>query len=186
MKRTLAVILIIIAAGLAACAKPAPEPEPTAAPTPAPTDAPAPTETEGKPAVSMFDLAERMRETMPDGNTLAYASKSDPNAEDEFSFVSDLEYGKVETFFILYAPDGKTSAAEIVVIALVDPADAEAAEASLRRHVEKRIALYSTYEPQFVPELEKAVIFTEGRYAVLIIGGSGDAPENAFREFINN
>ncbi|MCR5611278.1 MAG: DUF4358 domain-containing protein [Clostridiales bacterium] len=173
MKRTVAFILILaLTVWLAGCLKPSPDPDPNGG--------------EKKPTVSMFDLAERMRETMPDGSTLAYASKNDANAEDEFSFVSDMAFDRVEDFFILYAPDGNSSAAEIVVIALSDPSDAAEAEASLKRHVEKRINLYSTYAPQFVPELEKAVIFTEEQYAVLIIGGEGNAPETAFREFIKN
>lgn len=175
IKKIIAVLLTVIAAtGLFGCAKPAPVPEePTAEPT-------------EKPTVSMFDLAECMREAMPEGKTLVYASKSDSNAEDEFSYVSDIAYEKVEDFFILYAPEGKTSAAEIVVIAMASAGDAEAAADSLRRHVQNRIGLYSTYEPQFVPELENAVIFTEKQYAVLIVGGADGAPEKAFRDFIDN
>ncbi len=166
MKRLLAItICFIMAAAVCGCAK---------SPSPA----------EKKETVSMFDLAESMRSAMPRGEQMEYASKSDENAEDEFAHVSAFDYDKVEDFFILYAKDGKTSADEIVVIALKDASDADAALETLSAHVTRRSELYSVYEPSLLPVLNDARLFTHAQYAVLIVGDDNGSAEEAFKSFI--
>ncbi len=161
MKRLVAVFAALLALLLAAC---------TAAPQ--------------KETVSMFDLSRAMGDAHAGQTEMKLASSSDANPEELFERFSDMDYGKVESFFLLYAADGAASTDEIAVIALRDAADAAEAAKSLERHVEKRRALYGTYAPELVPVLDGAVVFTSAQYAVLIISPNADAVRLAFEEFI--
>jgi hypothetical protein len=137
-----------------------------------------------KPTVSMFDLSRKMLEAHGAGTEMAYASSSDDDPEELLIHVSDVDYSKVDSFFILYAADGSASADEIVVIAMKDPADVKTASESLKKHVESRRALYSTYEPELADQLENAEVFTDAQYAVLIISPNESAVEKAFYDYI--
>ena len=139
-----------------------------------------------RPVVSMFDLSEAMNAAHASSAEMSYTSSSEKDAADKLAYVSDIDYSKVEAFFISYAKEGKGNADEIVVIALKDAADAREAEDSLTAHVESRINLYSTYDPGQVPALKKAVIFSEAQYAVLIVSENAAEVEKAFRDFIAN
>lgn len=139
---------------------------------------------EKKPTVSMFDLSRKMLEAHGGEEGMAYASNSDTDAEAELAYVAEIDYSNVEAFFVSYASDAKGNADEIAVIALKDPADAEAAADQLKAHVSKRMELYSVYDPEQVPALEKARVFTHAQYAVLIVSSNADAVEKAFSDFI--
>lgn len=179
MKKAVSVFLIIAFALLlpAACAPKTPEP---AVNTPDPTQS---TPEQTPKSVSMFDLSEALCKAC-EGSELVYASSSDADAAGEFAYVSDLDYEKVESFMMLYAPDGNVSPEEIVVICLSDEADAPLAEQSLRAHVKSRSALYSSYKPEFVNAVEAAEVFTRDRFAVLIISEHAEAVRTAFDDFI--
>lgn len=179
MKRNIALLLLIVifAASALGCAGVAGETEPTAAPTEA-------AEVTQTPAVSMFDLSEALRSAHNGSAELSYVSSSDQDPAGKLAYVSDIDYEKVESFMMLYAADGKESTDEIVVIALKDASDAPEAADTLRTHVESRISLYSTYAPELVGPLRNAKVFTEGRYAVLIISENAEAVSRAFSNFI--
>ena len=105
----------------------------------------------------------------------------DENAEKAFSYISDLEYNEIHGFFLAYAADGM--AYEIAVVQLKDKSDASAMADSLREHVQSRVQMYKTYEPQQVQRAESAVVKTDGDCVLLI---KSDAPQNAetaFKEF---
>lgn len=136
-----------------------------------------------KQTVSMFDLSEAMSAAHAGQTEMKLASSSDADPEGIFERFSDMDYGKVESFFLLYAADGAASTDEIAVIALRDAADAAEAAKSLERHVEKRRALYGTYAPELVPALDGAEVFTSAQYAVLIVSPNADAVRRAFEEF---
>ena len=84
----------------------------------------------------------------------------DENAEKAFSYISDLEYNKIHGFFLAYAADGM--AYEIAVVQLKDKSDASAMADSLREHVQSRVQMYKTYEPQQVQRTESAVVKNDG------------------------
>lgn len=170
-KLTVLFMALLVSMAFCACAGKPNEAEPTAEPT-------------EKPPISMFDLSEALRSARGEGAELSYASTSDINAAEELAYVTDIDYEKVESFMMLYASDGSESTDEIVVIALKDASDANAAADSLNEHVESRIKLYNTYAPDKVDSLKNAEVFTKGRYAVLIICENADAVSRAFTEFI--
>lgn len=105
----------------------------------------------------------------------------DENAEKAFSYISDLEYNKIHVFFLAYAADGM--AYEIAVVQLKDKSDASAMADSLREHVQSRVQMYKTYEPQQVQRAESAVVKTDGDCVLLIMSDAPQNAETAFKEF---
>lgn len=105
----------------------------------------------------------------------------DENAEKAFSYISDLEYNKIHGFFLAYAADGM--AYEIAVVQLKDKSDASAMADSLREHVQSRVQMYKTYEPQQMQRAESAVVKTDGDCVLLIMSDAPQNAETAFKEF---
>lgn len=105
----------------------------------------------------------------------------DENAEKAFSYISDLEYNKIHGFFLTYAADGM--AYEIAVVQLKDKSDASAMADSLREHVQSRVQMYKTYEPEQVQRAESAVVKTDGDCVLLIMSDAPQNAETAFKEF---
>ena len=105
----------------------------------------------------------------------------DENAEKALSYISDLEYNKIHGFFLAYAADGM--AYEIAVVQLKDKSDASAMADSLREHVQSRVQMYKTYEPQQVQRAESAVVKTDGDCVLLIMSDAPQNAETAFKEF---
>lgn len=134
--------------------------------------------------VSMFDLSQAMLAVHKDPSGMAYASSADDDPAGKLAYVSDIEYEKVESFFISYAKDGKGNSDEIVVIAVKDEADASQAVESLKAHIRKRISLYSTYDPDQVKTLEQAEVFSYEQYAVLVVAENGSEIVKAFYDFV--
>ena len=135
-------------------------------------------------SVSMYDLSRAMLDAMQTEEPMRYASASDTGAEEKFARVSDMDYAHVEDFFILYAENGAGNADEIAVVAVNNERDVSAAADSLRAHVEYRTQLYSTYDPAQVPKLNDALVFNEGRYAVLVVCDDPAAVKAAFEMFL--
>lgn len=163
MKRLLCLALALILL-LAGCAGPGNTPE---------------TEATASPMVSLYDLRKAMLEAQPDLPDMTAVSSSDENAGELFAYLSELEYEKVEGYFLAYASDGK-SANEFAVICLKDPADLPALETTLKAHVQGRVNLYKTYAPELVEQASAAEIVTEGRYAALIMCEDRAAVKAAF------
>ena len=124
-------------------------------------------------------------------NSMVSADKSLPemkvsgsweeNSEKAFSYISDLEYNKIHGFFLAYAADGM--AYEIAVVQLKDKSDASTMADSLREHVQSRVQMYKTYEPQQVQRAESAVVKTDGDCVLLIMSDAPQNAETAFKEF---
>ena len=108
---------------------------------------------------------------------------AEEDAEDLFTNISDLDYKKVDSFFVSYAEEGG-KADEIAVIAVKNTADTEEAKKSLEAHKESRRKLLDQYEPEEVSRIKDGVIFTSGQYAVFIVSENSDAVRKAFEEAI--
>lgn len=134
-------------------------------------------------AVSMFDLRTVMEEADDTLGEMLSADSSAEDAEDLFAYISDMDYSKVDKFFVSYSKDGEAD--EIAVIAVKDKADVSDAEKTLKAHVENRKNIFSQYAPDQVKSVEKAEVFTSGKYAVLIICDKQAEVKKAFTEFID-
>ena len=134
------------------------------------------------PPVSMYDLSRAMLaadDTLPE---MSYVSSSDENASDLFSYLSNLDYTLVDSYFLSYSSKGLAD--EIAVIALKNAADADAAKKTIDAHVQSRVAMYKQYDPSQTSRVEGAMVFTSGRYVVLIISDKQHEVKNAFDAFI--
>lgn len=138
--------------------------------------------TKGANTVSMYDLCQVMEEADASLPEMLYASSSEESADELFSHVSDMDYEKVDSFFVSYSKEGKAD--EIVVVALKDPADIEEAKKSLIAHKEDRYKLLEQYEPKEVSRIDDGIVFTEKQYAVLIICDDTDSVRRAFEKKI--
>lgn len=133
--------------------------------------------------VSMYDLRVAMEEADESLPSMLSASNVEEDAESNFKHISDLDYDKVESYFVSYSEEGLAD--EIAVIAVKDVADAKEAKESLAAHRDDRHKLLEQYEPEEVRRIDDALVFTSGRYAVLIICDNAGAVKEAFEKFIS-
>ena len=132
--------------------------------------------------VSMYDLRQAMEAADSSLPEMLNASNNDKDAEDLFVNISDMDYDKVDSYFVSYSKEGKAD--EIAVIAVRDEADIEEAKKSLQAHKEDRYKLLNQYEPEEVKRIEDGVIFSSGRYTVLIICDDTESVRKAFEETV--
>lgn len=136
-------------------------------------------------AVSMYDLRVAMEGADTSLPSMLNASSVEEKAEDNFKNISkDLDYSKVEAYFVSYSEDGEY-ADEIVVIAMKDRADMKEAEACLKKHRENRYKLYEQYQPREMKRVEDGLIFSHDQYVVLIISDNRDAVKKAFEQVVD-
>jgi hypothetical protein len=128
----------------------------------------------------MYDLRKAMEEADTSLPEMTSLSTNDENAESLFTDnISDMDYDKIDDFFVSYAIEGK-NADEIVVIAVKDKNDVNEAKETLEEHRESRRKLFDQYEPEQVQRIEEGLIFTEKQYAVLIICDNQDGVRKVF------
>ena len=151
----------------------------------------------GAKTVSMYDLCKTMEAAESSLPDMLYASSADSGSSDDdkdktdkntikqnFENISDMEYGKVDSYFVSYSREGKAD--EITVIAVKDPKDVQEAKESLERHRQNRIKLLQQYEPREVKRMEDGLIFTKAQYAVLIICDHPDGVRKAFENAVTD
>ena len=139
----------------------------------------------GSDIVSMYDLRQAMEAADPDLPEMLNASSTEKDADTKFENISDMDYKKVDSYFVSYSSDGH-KADEIVVIAVKDKADVDEAKESLTRHQQDRYNLLQSYEPEQVSRIQDGLIFTEGQYAVFIVTDHNDDVRKAFEDAIKN
>lgn len=132
--------------------------------------------------IDMYELEKSMISADKSLPEMMVTGSWEENAEKAFSYISDLEYNKVSGYFLAYAADGM--AYEIAVVQLKDKADVTAAADSLKAHVQDRVQLYKTYEPEQTQRAESAVVKTDGSFVLLIMSDTPQNAETAFKEFI--
>lgn len=133
--------------------------------------------------ISMYDLNKALVGFTSEPDNMKYASNSDPNPQDLLAHVSNIDYSKVNAFFISYAADGTGNADEIVAIQVKKKSDLNEAAATLKTHLETRKTLYAAYDKSQLPKLEKSKVFTRGTLAILMVADDSDKMEAAFNDF---
>lgn len=132
--------------------------------------------------VSMYDLRQTMEAADTSLPEMLNASSADENAADQFAYISDLDYNKVDSFFLSYAKEG--TADEIAVVAVKDVNDIDEAKQSLETHRQNRRKLLDQYEPEEVKRIDDGLVFAKDQYAVLIICDDASAVKAAFEKAI--
>lgn len=138
---------------------------------------------ESKEQVSMYELNKAMCAATDNFKDMKYTCAEDGNEEEVFSNISEMSYSKVNNFFVTYAMEGKGNADEIAVIEVKNKGDVTEAADSLNAHLEKRKALYATYDTSQVKKLEKGKVVTYKNIAALIVADDVDAIEKAFYSY---
>ena len=133
--------------------------------------------------IPLTDLRAAMTDAAPSLPEMKTVSDEDTDAAELFSYLSSLDYDKVEHFFLTYSAKGLAD--EIAVIALKDPADAAAAKASLESHLKNRVQMYTQYQPEQVPRVENAELLIKDQYVVLIVCDEAAAVKAAFDRTVN-
>ena len=95
------------------------------------------------------------------------------NDAELFRYVSDLDYGLVEGYYLAYAEGG--SAEELAVITVKDAADVKDARASLERHLADRLGLFRVYDPDEASAIESASIAVDGDTVALAVCDNAEA-----------
>ncbi len=113
--------------------------------------------------------------TLPDMKTV---TNEDENPDTLFASMSDMDYSKIESFFLCYSSDG--SPYEIAAVTVKDKGDIKALEESLNDHIKNRIQLYRNYAPENVDKAEKAIVLTNDATAALIMCDKRDEVKKAF------
>lgn len=137
----------------------------------------------GEGSASMDDIKSAMTQADSSLPDMTEVDSSTENAEDLFSYLSDIKYSKVKDFFMQYSSDGLAD--EIAVIEMKNSTDASRAKNSLENHVDSRIKLFNNYQPDQVKRAKNALVFTEGKYAVLIISDNANDVKTAFENAVN-
>ena len=106
------------------------------------------------------------------------------NAEQLFTYLSDMDYSKVAEFFFEYSNSG--SPEELAVIRVKNAADVQVAANSLKSHAQGRAALYKQYSPEDATLPENAIIFTKNDAAVMIICKNGLVVRDAAESVLVN
>ena len=107
-------------------------------------------------------------------------NSSSADAENNLTSISDIEYDKVDEYFIDYSSTG--SAYEIAVIKLKSEDDVQQLESDLQEHVENRVKQYKYYMPDQVENAENAVVATSGKYVCLIMCDDTFALKSVFEK----
>lgn len=134
------------------------------------------------PAVPIDTLRTGMLAADPTLPEMLTADSNAPDAATLFAHLSDLDYQKVDAYFLSYSATGLAD--EVAVIRVKQAADVKAAEQSLRDHVDSRIKLYRNYQPDQLRRVEQAVVFTHGSYAVLLISDQSARIRAAFEQML--
>ncbi len=133
--------------------------------------------------ISIYDLQKAVLEAGKDFPEMKTVNGSSEDAASLFTYLSDVEYEKVDGFFLSYAAEGESY--EVAVVRMKENSDVKEMTDSLKAHVDDRINLYKNYEPEQVGRAEEADVFSEGKYAVLIMCDNKSDIKAAFENIIN-
>ncbi len=132
---------------------------------------------EGADPIALGERLASMAEGLPD--MTAVTSGGEATGAELFPYLSDMDYGLVEGFYLSYATAG--SAEEIALIRVKDASDLAEARASLERHLENRRNTFRTYDPEGAALLETARIAASGGIAALFVCENASQLAGEFR-----
>lgn len=75
----------------------------------------------------------------------------------------------------------RATAEEITVIKMNDPADIPLAEQAIAERIEDQKLAYQNYVPEELPKLEKAAVYTQGAYIILVVAEDVSKVEKSFK-----
>ncbi len=130
--------------------------------------------------IDMTKLEKTMMAADVDMPTMLAVNSDSDNTKDLFAYLSDMDYSKVDKYFLDYAQEG--TAEEVAVIKVKNSKDVDEAKKSLEKHIQDRIAFYKSYDPTQVDRANDAQIFVKDDYAVLIVSDNASEIKKAFED----
>ena len=130
--------------------------------------------------IDMTKLEKTMMAADVDMPTMLAVNSDSDNTKDLFAYLSDMDYSKVDKYFLHYAQEG--TAEEVAVIKVKNSKDVDEAKKSLEKHIKDRIAFYKSYDPTQVDRANDAQIFVKDDYAVLIVSDNASEIKKAFED----
>lgn len=122
--------------------------------------------------------------TVPEmiGNGSKDDVSKDQTPEDVFTYLCDIDYDKIDEFYISYASD--STAEEVFLIRLKDKSDVDMAKEELQARVERRKYQFQVYKPEEVSKFDDAKVESKGNYVLLIINSNPDAGISEFKKIV--
>lgn len=133
--------------------------------------------TNSVPVVTLQEKLLAVDTSLPEMITVNHETE---NAAELFSSLSDVDYGKVDSYFLSYSSEGLAD--EVAVVRVKSSSDVKMVEDSLKEHVQKRVNLFQSYRADQVNRAENAVVFSNGNDVVLIISDQSGTVKNAYEE----
>lgn len=117
--------------------------------------------------VNLAELASNIAKEAGKLPEMSTYSSEDKDAKDWFTYLCDLDYSKVDQYYISYSSSG--SAEEIFLIKLKNSDDIGFATMALKDRIVNRTSQFELYLPGEVSKLSSAKIISKGNYVGLII-----------------
>ena len=131
---------------------------------------------ETKAAVSVSEVLGAVDEENLDGTILKGDSLFDDNAKKFYGVDAD----KITEGGMLYNTEG-SQADEVDIIRFADDVDGKAV---LEKRLSERRATFDSYKPEDMPKFDKAQVFEEGGYDVLIISDNAESISKLIKDKI--
>lgn len=128
--------------------------------------------------INLYDMQKAMVDAGESFPNMITVNNNDTDAKKNFGYISDMDYSKINGYFLSYSSDGLAD--EIVVIRTSSGNDTKEALESLKAHMEDRIKLYDQYEPEQAVRARNGRTFSKGNYAVLVISEDYEKIKAAF------
>ena len=130
-------------------------------------------------SVDMEELRKSMTEDekflLPD---LLTVSDKDDVGGNLFTYLSAVDYSKVDEYFYSYSSEGLAD--EIAVVKVKSKEDVTLMKESLQEHMNSRIKLFKNYDESQVETAENAIIVTHDKYVALIVSKQNGSIKEAF------
>lgn len=128
--------------------------------------------------MSAKEVVEKVSDVLTLPDMIGCGDKDDidtgKDAMDVFEFLCDIDYEKVDEYYISYASDEENpTVEEVFAVKLKDEADVDSAKEELNARIDRRKTQFSTYKPEEVPKLNNAKVEANKNMVILVI--SNDA-----------
>lgn len=80
----------------------------------------------------------------------------------------------------VYTSSSRSTAEEVTVFKVKDPADIEAVKSAMNERIEDQKLAYESYQPAEMPKINGAVIYTHGNYLILVMADDTSSVEKTF------
>ncbi|MCR5149366.1 MAG: DUF4358 domain-containing protein [Eubacterium sp.] len=134
--------------------------------------------------LSMYDVSKACIEADDSLPEMTTVNSNGDDADRLFAYLSDIDYEKIDSFFLAYSTEGKAD--EIALVKLKDLSDMNSMMDSFQAHLKNRADIYRSYDADQVSRVDDALVYNYDRYAVLVISDNKKIVKNIIDEAIGN